>query len=440
MSISHLPSLSSSRRQALRALVASFAGCGMSGWLPALADSTAGQKKGRHCILMWMNGGPSQTDTFDPKPGHPNGGQFQAIATKAAGVRISEHLPRLAAHAQHLAILRGLSTREGDHGRGTFAMHTGRQPDPLVRFSTLGSLVSKELVMQEAALPGFVTVNPSLNANPAAFEPGFLGPQFAPLIVKPHPSRDAAGLVDFGVDNLRPSAAVAAKQAAERLDLLQSLQTSSASSPRQDADLAHRTMLRRATQLMNSDAGKVFDLSQEPAAVRDKYGRGTFGQSCLVARRLVEQGVSFVEVALGDGGRWDTHSNNFETVRALSGELDASWSALLDDLEVRGLLDTTTILWMGEFGRTPQINGSAGRDHFPAAWTAVLAGGGIRGGQAYGRTSADGMTVEDGKMTEGDLIATLCAAMGIDHKRNNVSEIGRPFRIAEGSPVKRVLA
>lgn len=438
----HLPSIDPSRRQLLQALAASFAGWGTNGWLPALADSTASAGKRRHCILLWMNGGPSQTDTFDMKPGHPNGGQFQPIATAAAGVRISEHLPRLAARAQHLAILRGMSTREGDHGRGTFTMHTGRQPDPVVRFSTLGSLVSKELVEQEVALPGFVTVNPSIGTNPAAFDSGFLGPQFAALTVKPQERRAAgvAPFIEFGVDNLRSTAPVGPARAAERLDLLQSFQSSPGSQREHGPTLAHHTMLQRAIQLMNSSAGKVFDLSQEPAAIREKYGRGTFGQGCLLARRLIEQGVSFVEVSLGDGSRWDTHSDNFNRVRELSAELDAGWSTLLDDLDSRGLLATTTMLWMGEFGRTPQINGSAGRDHFPAAWSAVLAGGGIRGGQAHGRTSPDGMTVEDGKIDVGDLLATLCHALDIDHRRLNISEIGRPFKIAEGAPVKQVLA
>jgi hypothetical protein len=387
-----------------------------------------------------MNGGPSQTDTFDMKPGHPNGGQFQPIATNAEGVRISEHLPKLAMRAKHLAILRGLSTREGDHGRGTFTMRTGRQPDPLVRYPTLGSLVSKELVAQETALPGFVMVNPFLGFDAAAFDSGFLGPQFAPLTVKSQEARGGGQFVEFGVDNLRPTATIAPTRASQRLDLLQSFQSSSTSQKARGAGLAHRTMLERAVQLASSEAGKVFDLSDEPAAVRAKYGPGTFGQGCLLARRLVEKGVSFAEVSLGDGGRWDTHSNNFATVRELSAELDAGWSALLDDLEARGLLATTTILWMGEFGRTPVINGSTGRDHFPAAWSAVLAGGGIRGGQAYGRTSPDGMSVEDGKIDVGDLLATLCAAMAIDHRRQNVSEIGRPFKLAEGTPVKTVLA
>jgi len=444
-----------SRRRALQTLVASLSGVGMSGWMPLLANATASTEKRRHCVLLWMNGGPSQTDTFDLKPGHPNGGEFQPIATAAPGLRISEHLPRLAKQGKHLAVLRGLSTREGDHGRGTFTMRTGRKPDPLIRFPTLGSLVSKELVEQEGALPGFISVNPFLGFDTASFDAGFLGPQFAPLTVKsqmgnsqnerrqagkPPAATNGGAFVDFSVDNLQPAAPIAAARAAQRLDLLQTFQSPHAAQPARGPLLAHHTMLARALQLVNSEVGKAFDLSQEPASVREKYGRGSFGQGCLLARRLVEQGVSFVEVSLGDGGRWDTHSNNFATVRELSAELDAGWSALIEDLESRGLLASTTILWLGEFGRTPQINGSAGRDHFPAAWSGVLAGGGIQGGQFFGRTSADGMTVESGRIDVGDLLATLCAALGIDHTHMNVSDIGRPFKIADGTPVKAVLA
>ncbi len=164
--------------------------------------------------------------------------------------------------------------------------------------------------------------------------------------------------------------------------------------------------------MMRSEAAKAFDLSEEPAEVRDAYGRGLFGQGCLMARRLIERGVPFVEVTLGSfaGNNlgWDTHANNFAAVKTLCGELDAGWGTLMNDLEDRGLLESTTIVWMGEFGRTPQINQNGGRDHFPAAWTAVLAGGGIKGGQAFGRTSDDGMTVDDGKIDVGDLLATLC--------------------------------
>ncbi len=435
------------RRTLLKSLMASFGGLGTCGILPALAETTAGTPKGksRHCVLLWMNGGPTQTDTFDMKPEHANGGEFKPIATSAKGLEISEHFPKLARHGHQLAVLRGLSTREGDHGRGTFTMHMGRQPDPLVRFPTLGAMLSKELAQSEAMLPEFVAVNPYLGFDATAWEAGFLGARFAPLTIKSRAARQvtgpasAAAFAELGVDDLKATQPVSAQRASDRLGLLQGFQSQLVAESPQSPVLAHDTMLQRAIQLVSSDAGKVFDLSQESAATREKYGRGSFGQGCLLARRLIEKGVSFVEVSLGDSGRWDTHGNNFATVRELSTELDAGWSALLDDLEARGLLESTTILWMGEFGRTPKINGGAGRDHFPNAWSAVLAGGGIRGGQTYGRTSIDGMTVESGKMDVGDLFATLCGALQIDHRMLNTSNIGRPFRIAEGQPVKEVL-
>jgi uncharacterized protein (DUF1501 family) len=191
---------------------------------------------------------------------------------------------------------------------------------------------------------------------------------------------------------------------------------------------------------MNGKESRAFDLSQEPAEVRERYGPTVFGQGCLLARRLIEEGVAFVEVTLGNAGLWDTHTANFETVQTLSESLDAGWSSLMADLKDRGLLESTTILWMGEFGRTPRINGSAGRDHYPAAWTTVLAGGGIKGGQAYGKTSDDGMTVAEGQTDVGDLLATLARALGVDPRKQNLSDIGRPFRIAEGKPIEQILA
>jgi uncharacterized protein (DUF1501 family) len=196
--------------------------------------------------------------------------------------------------------------------------------------------------------------------------------------------------------------------------------------------------------MIKIEASAAFDLSQEDAKVRDKYGKGVFGQGCLLARRLVERGVPFVEVALSasvaGGYGWDTHSNNFEQVKGLSAELDAGWASLLSDLSDRGLLESTTIVWMGEFGRTPQINGQAGRDHFPKAWTCVLGGGGIAGGQAYGRTSVSGMAIEEDPVEVTDVLATLCAALGVPPESENQSNTGRPIKIVEGSPIERLLA
>jgi hypothetical protein len=207
---------------------------------------------------------------------------------------------------------------------------------------------------------------------------------------------------------------------------------------------AHHATYETALQLMDSPLAKAFDLDEEPDRTRVAYGRGRFGQGCLLARRLVEAGVAFVEVSLGTlaGGAvgWDTHQNNFATVKDLSAELDAGWTTLMDELHERGLLESTTILWIGEFGRTPRINSNAGRDHFPAAWTCVFAGGGIRGGSVHGRTSPDGSEVVDGRTEIGDVLATLCAAVGVDPSTENVSSVGRPIRIAEGKPIRSILS
>jgi hypothetical protein len=434
------------RRDLLRLAAFGLGSAGTSGWMPAFAEALAqNPHRRRHCVLLWMTGGPSQTDTFDMKPGHANGGPFQEIATSVPGLRFSEHLPKLAAHADHLSVIRSLSTREGDHGRGAYLMRTGHMPDGAIRFPTLGSLLSKELRDEEGSVPHFVSIAPFRGVNAAAFEPGFLGPRFAPLVVnaarpQQQPLQPGDGFAELGLDDLVTPEGVEQSRNDGRLALLQSAQQEFLSKHRSGSPVAHNTVLERALRLIHSRAADAFDLSQESAAVRETYGRGTFGQGCLMARRLIEVGVPFVEVSLGDFGRWDTHNDNFNMVRGLSAELDAGWSSLMSDLKDRGLLESTTIVWMGEFGRTPRINGGAGRDHFPNAWSAVLAGGGIKGGQAYGRTSADGMTVEEGRMDVGDLLATVCAALGVNPEQRNVSEVGRPIRIAEGKPVRDVLS
>jgi uncharacterized protein (DUF1501 family) len=191
---------------------------------------------------------------------------------------------------------------------------------------------------------------------------------------------------------------------------------------------------------MTPEVRDAFNLANEPAKVRERYGPGLFGQGCLLARRLVQRGVPFVEVALGDGLAWDTHEDNFNRVRRLSAELDAGWATLMTELEERGLLDSTTILWMGEFGRTPTINANGGRDHFPAAWSCVFAGGGIAGGQAFGRTSDDGTKVEENQVAIGDVLATLSNALGVSPDHENVTSSNRPIKIAEGVPISDILA
>lgn len=442
-----------SRRDVLRLGSLGLLGASASGWFPLLADEAAKQAAPkRHCILLWMVGGPSQMDTFDLKPGTPNGGTFQEIETSAPGLKISEHLPKLAKHGDQLAVIRGLSTKEGDHGRGTFLMRTGHQPGGPIQFPTIGSSLSKELGAEDAEVPNYVSIGAYRLFNRAAFQPGFLGPRFAPLTVGAtdnfqqiqQPQGQQTGYASLTVDDLNHPANLPRSQEDARLALWRQFQNDFVAGHGAPSVIAHDTVYQRAIRMMRSAAAKAFDLSEERAAVRDAYGRSRFGQGCLMARRLVEQGIPFIEISLGAAGggsqTWDTHQNNFNAVKTLSTELDAGWGTLMTELKERGLLESTTILWMGEFGRTPKINPNNGRDHFPNAWTCVLAGGGIKGGQAHGRTSTDGMTVEDGKTDVGNVLATLAKALGIDPRKQNISELGRPIRIAEGEPIQEILS
>lgn len=442
-----------SRRDWLRATGLSLLGASTSGWLPALAARAAeesGGKPRRHCILMWMAGGPSQTDTFDMKPGHANGGEFSAIETNVPGIRISQHLPQLALHAEKLALVRGLSTKEGDHGRGTYLMRTGRQPQGPIAYPSLGAVLGKELGELEGGVPRYVSISPFQAFNPAAWGPGFLGPRFAPLTVGAVDSPqarlplDEQGFAQLRVDNLSLPADVSHDQFQKRLALWRTMQDRFLASHAAAGPQAQDTIARRAIDMMSHDVVKAFNLAEEPEKVREGYGRGRFGQGCLLARRLIERGVPFVEVTLGAAADnavgWDTHQGNFPAVQRLSEQLDAGWARLMEELADRGLLESTTILWMGEFGRTPRINASAGRDHFPAAWTCVLAGGGIQGGKAHGRTSDDGTEVVDGKVDVGDVLATLCAAVGLNPEQANVSPEGRPIKLAEGKVISELVA
>jgi hypothetical protein len=393
---------------------------------------------------MWMNGGPSTIDMWDLKPGHENGGPYREVNTPSPGFKIGEHLPRLAMQGDRIAVLRGMSTKEGDHARGTYLMRTGQLPGAAgIQYPSIGSLISKELGDPKAELPNFISIAPQRFFSQEAFGPGFLGPIHAPLIVGENQNfNNPAG---NGLDSLlkvadleRPKS-IDESTANIRLEMLRDMQEEFASARPGQMPKSHSAAYDRAIRLMQSAGGKVFDLTEEKPATRDKYGRNLFGQGCLLARRLVERGVPFIEVTLGG---WDTHQQNFDQVKNLCGTLDNAWGSLMEDLKDRGLLDTTTIVWMGEFGRTPKINQGRGRDHFPNAWSTVIAGGGVKGGQAIGKTSKDGMTVEDRVTPTLDLLATVCTILGIDFEKTNPSNVGRPIRIVDKGavPVKEVIA
>ncbi|MDR3636699.1 MAG: DUF1501 domain-containing protein [Isosphaeraceae bacterium] len=436
------------RRQVLRLASLGALGASASGWIETLAaDAATNPKRRKSCILLWMTGGPSQIDTFDPKPGHANGGPYKPIETAVPGMLLGQYLPQLARQAKELAVIRSMSSKEGDHGRATYYLRTGYLPQGPVRYPTLGSVVVNELENESAELPGFVSISPFRAFNAAAFSAGFLGPRCAPLIVGERPVGDAdVTRASLRVDDLDTPAGISRQRADDRLQLMNTLGSDFLATRPGVPARSHQDAYVRAVKMMRSSAARAFDLDEEPAPLQDAYGRNPFGRGCLLARRLVERGVPFVEVSLSavDDAMtlgWDTHQQNFEAVEKLSGLLDAGWSTLMTDLRSRGLLDRTVIVWMGEFGRTPKINENAGRDHFPNAWSAVLAGGGIRGGQVIGDTGPDGEQVKDRPVQVPDLLATVMRALGIDPAKQNVADNGRPIRLVDSKakPIEGIL-
>ena len=405
-----------SRRDLLKLSAAGVVGTSLSGWLNVLAARAAeGRMQTKNCILLWMDGGPSHKDTFDLRPGTEHGGPYRQIQTAVPGIQISEHFPQLARQFRDGAIIRSMSTSEGAHGRAKYYLHTGyKEGVGGLVYPSIGSIVSKELGNQENPLPNFVTIGNS------RYGAGFLGPRHQPLNVI-DPTR--------GVENLRPF--VAQNSFNSRVGLLEEMEQSFHRVYNAETANAHRTTYQRAVTLMQDRGAQAFDLSREPSSSRTAYGSSRFGDGCLLARRLIETGVKFVEVTLGG---WDTHQNNFERVRTLSQQVDPAMSALINDLRTRGLLDSTLVIWMGDFGRTPRINqrgAQPGRDHYPRAWSSVMFGGGIRGGQVIGRTDAEAANVVERPVTTIDFMATVCRIMGIDFTKMNQTQNGRPVRIVD---------
>lgn len=428
------------RRAWIRSAACGVIGWQSASWLSALAHAMAAPvKPKRRCILLWMTGGPSQIDTFDMKPGHENGGSFKEIATAVPGIRICEHLPQTAAMAGELAIIRSMTSKEGDHERATLFVQTGYRPAGGLKYPTFGAATGKQLQPDEGDLPRYVVIQPGFFSRQLGA--GYLGARHAPLAV----NSDGSATGELRVRNLRRPPTIMPARFERRKAILEQIEQQRSAEDEFLAS-AHRSAYTQAIRMMEGPAQRVFDLSHESPSQRDAYGRNPFGQGCLLARRLVERGVPFVEVALNGIPNqqfvgWDTHANNFQDLPLLCAALDAAMATLLRDLKARGLLEETLIVWMGEFGRTPRINGTQGRDHFPDAWSVVLAGGGIRGGQVLGQTSADGMEVIDRPVQIPDLLATVCEALGVDRHQQNMSNLGRPIRVVDpaGQPISELL-
>lgn len=396
-----------------RDLVKLGAGSALAGFLTGNARAAETPARSpRACILLYMAGGPSHIDTFDPKPGRPTGGEFKAIATAADGVQICEHLPRLGARMKRLALIRSLTSKEGNHERARHLMHTSYPPQGGVDHPAFGAVVSE--VRGAAGMPGYVAIG-----GPGE-DSGFLE-----AIHSPFPVRNPSKPVRY----LTPAKPIDAERFERRLGLWRAIDDRFAAGRGGTFARSQRAIGEQAVALMRSTGATAFDVSGEPPAVAAPYGTSEFGLGCLMARRLVEAGVPFVEVTLGG---WDTHDDNFRRVKELCTTLDQGMSALLDDLAARGRLDSTLVVWMGDFGRTPRINEKGGRDHFPACSSVVLAGGGVRGGQVIGATDQDGAEVRDRPVTVPDLYRTISRSLDINADKVRVAPSGRPIKTVNG--------
>ena len=393
---------------------------------PVIANELKKQQK--RVIMLWLAGGSSQLETWDPKPGAATGGPFRAIQTSVPGVQISELMPEMAKRLhKNTAIIRSLNTKDGDHGGGAKLMMRGRRDEANLQYPDLGAVVAREMGRADSPVPDYVSFYFATEGR--GFAPGasgFLGARYAPMEL-------TQGMIPENIRRLGDITDVDHRERAALRDLL----SKDFARGRSNGTLAsHSEAYQRVHGLMGCE--KLFDISGESQKTRDQYGPTQFGEQCLAARRLVEAGVPFVRV-----GRawWDSHGQNFETHQEMVPELDHVMATLLDDLEQRGLMENTLVITLAEFGRTPSINASLGRDHFASAWSTTLSGCGIKGGACYGKTDATGNRVADGQIGAGDLFATIYKALGVDpHKNYYVGARPLPLTDAGTKAVDAVLA
>jgi hypothetical protein len=398
------------------------------------------KKKNKSLIILWMGGGPTTIDLWDMKPGSPNGGEHKPKPTAASGIEITEHLPTIAKQFKNLSIIRSLTTKEGDHNRGSYLMATGRSPNPLSDFPHIGSVLAYQYsldaeAMKNMDLPAFINVGGGLPGGAGA---GFLGMKYANFTVQ------NPGSIP---ENMEAPKNVS-DQMARRAALFDALEGNDPkhkgvgmkTNVTNDAAQAHKDVYKKALDLVVSSKKDVFQFNgSKDQADLARYGNTGFGRGCLLARRLVEQGVACVEVNLGG---WDMHQGIFNNLatRALP-DLDRGMGSLVGDLAASGKLKDTVIVWMGEFGRTPRINQNGGRDHYPRAWSVVVGGGNIKGGIAYGSTDKDGTSPKDNPVEIQNLYATLYAGLGLAPDTQIRDNLGRPTAIAgeKATPIKELI-
>lgn len=405
-----------------------LAGASLAGaaWLTPISHllSRAGERElAQSIILLWLAGGPSQLETFDPHPGTSIGGDTRAINTSVRGIQFADGYPLLAEQMDSLAVLRSVVSREGDHERGTYTVKTGHLPDPTVVHPSIGAICTHELAAGRAEIPRHISILPGQWPSRG----GFFGDQF-----------DAFRTGDPAQRVPDVSSRVTPERDAQRQRDLDIVEGAFAQRRRVRSEVTqHQSTVDRARAMMSSEQLQAFDVSRESARLRSWYGDTPFGRGCLAARRLIEVGVRCVEVTLSG---WDTHVDNHEGHRTQAAILDPAFSALIRDLKDRRLLRRTVVICAGEFGRTPNINRLGGRDHWPNGFSVVLAGGNLRGGITLGETDPQGRRDPANPITIGDIHATVLTAVGIDPARMMNTPIGRTYRFSEGTAIRQLVA
>ncbi|MCA9042462.1 MAG: DUF1501 domain-containing protein [Planctomycetaceae bacterium] len=376
------------------------------------------KKQNRSMVLLWLSGGPSQLEMFDPKPESKNTGETKAIQTSVTGIEIAHRWQETAKVMNDLTLIRSMTNKEGNHRRASYQLHTGYAPSGSVKHPSLAANIAYRLADPEVKIPSVVSVGNTTGA-------GYLGVDYEPFIVN-----DPGNLPT----NTVPT--VSGDRFDKRLGLLGQIDSRYAERGAASLVKSHQQLYSKTRNMITSPDLKAFDFSEEPEAMKNAYGNNKFGQGCLLARRLIEAGTTFVEVTLGG---WDTHTEVFSRTDKLISQVDPAFATLVTDLKTRGLLETTTVLLMGEFGRTPKINPRGGRDHFPRVFNLALAGGGVRGGQVIGSSSEDGQEVKDRPVTVPDLFCSLCHTLELDPKSETMSPLGRPMKIVEEGEVVQEL-
>ena len=422
-----------SRREFAAKTASSLLGVGllgnyMSGTARAAFEGSSKLKQvatAKNVIYLYMSGGQSHMDTWDPKEGVETAGPTKPIKTSADGVRISEYLPLTAKQMHHAAVINAVSSTQGAHEQGNYIMHTSYAMRGTIRHPAMGAWLNVFQGGGNSTLPNYVFVGND-SRHPGA---GFFPAVHSPLYVN-NP--------DNGLKNIKRQPGLSEEKFQARMKLADELDADFRSTFQHRNVKAYSDMYDHAMTMMKSEDLKAFDLSSEPAEIRAAYGKEPFGQGCLLARRLVERGVRFVEVSLGG---WDTHQANFVRVPELCDTLDKALATLLQDLSSRGLLEETMVVVTSEFGRTPTINQNVGRDHYPKAFSCVMAGGGIKGGQTYGKTDPEGREVVENKVEVPDVNATIAYALGLPLDQIVFSPSKRPFTIADkGQPLTSLFA